>query len=56
MKPHALFLLFQGNNTSTPVSSLAVQLNKSAFGISPVNPQISLSVPVANGRYVQYTD
>eukprot|EP00596_Hydrurales_sp_CCMP1899_P003477 CAMPEP_0119043190 /NCGR_PEP_ID=MMETSP1177-20130426/18853_1 /TAXON_ID=2985 /ORGANISM="Ochromonas sp, Strain CCMP1899" /LENGTH=850 /DNA_ID=CAMNT_0007010739 /DNA_START=57 /DNA_END=2608 /DNA_ORIENTATION=+ len=38
-----------GNTTGTPVQSLAVQLNKNAFGISPVNPQISLSTPVANG-------
>ena len=33
-----------------------MQLNKSAFGISPINPQITLSAPVANGRYVQYIE
>ena len=38
-----------GNATNTPVQALAVQLNKSAFGLVPVNPQITLTQAVANG-------
>ena len=40
-----------GNKGSTPLAAIAVQLNNSAFGISPVNPQITLPTPVSNGRY-----
>lgn len=39
-----------GNTTSIPVSSLAIQFNKNAFGLSPSNPQITLSGPIANNR------
>jgi AP-1 complex subunit beta-1 len=39
-----------GNVTSTPVSSLAIQFNKNAFGFVPVNPQINLLSPIANNR------
>ena len=38
-----------GNTSSTPVSQLAIQFNKNTFGLSPKNPTITLSTPVANG-------
>lgn len=41
-----------GNSTPTPVQSLAIQFNKNTFGIAPVNPQIPLSSPISNGRYI----
>lgn len=37
-----------GNATSTPVQQLAIQLNKNAFGLAPLNPQIALPVAIAN--------
>lgn len=37
-----------GNATNVPVQSLAIQLNKNAFGLAPVSPQISLPSPVLN--------
>jgi len=36
-------------SSSTPVSQLAIQLNKNAFGLSPANQQISISPPIAQG-------
>ena len=42
-------LMDVANSTSAAVSALAVQLNKSTFGVSPVNPQITLSKPISNG-------
>ncbi|KAJ1413438.1 adaptin N terminal region-domain-containing protein [Ochromonadaceae sp. CCMP2298] len=36
------------NTTSTPVSGLAIQLNKNVLGLAPSNPQLSFS-PIANG-------
>lgn len=41
--------LVVGNNTSTPVQSLAVQFNKNTFGIAPANPTLTLPTAVANG-------
>ena len=38
-----------GNQGGTPVQALAVQLNKSTFGLAPVNPQLVLPQAVANG-------
>jgi AP-1 complex subunit beta-1 len=38
------------NSSSSPVQSLAIQLNKNAFGLSVVSPQINLSNSVSNGR------
>jgi len=35
--------------SSVPVSSLAIQLNKNAFGLSPASQQISLNPPIAQG-------
>lgn len=37
-----------GNSTAVAVQNLAIQFNKNSFGIAPVNPQITLPVPVAN--------
>jgi AP-1 complex subunit beta-1 len=39
------------NSTSTPVQSLAIQLNKNGFGLAPPNPQITFSNVISNGRY-----
>jgi AP-1 complex subunit beta-1 len=41
--------LIVGNNSSTPVQSLAVQFNKNTFGITPANPTLALPTAVANG-------
>jgi AP-1 complex subunit beta-1 len=38
------------NSTSTPVQSLAIQLNKNGFGLAPPNPQITFSNVISNGR------
>jgi AP-1 complex subunit beta-1 len=40
------------NSSSSPVHSLVIQLNKNAFGLSVVSPQINLSKPVSNGRLI----
>lgn len=40
---------FQNVGSSTPVSTLAIQLNKNAFGLSPSSQQIILNPPVNNG-------
>jgi len=40
---------FQNTASMTPVSNLAIQLNKNAFGVSPSNQQIVLDPPVAVG-------
>lgn len=37
------------NATATPVQSLAIQLNKNAFGLAPANPQINLVSSIAHG-------
>lgn len=37
------------NAGTTPVSALVLQLNKNSMGIAPVNPQVPLSTPIANG-------
>lgn len=39
-----------GNASSVPVQSLAIQFNKSTFGLCPTSLQINLPSPVANGR------
>ena len=39
-----------GNDTSVPVSGLAIQLNKNSFGILPVNASISLPSAISNGQ------
>lgn len=41
-----------GNNSSTPISQLAIQLNKNAFGVVAAQPVIQILQPVSNGRYV----
>eukprot|EP01035_Chromulina_nebulosa_P018467 gene18467-24177_t len=41
-----------GNNTSTPIQALAIQFNKNAFGIAPLQPGINLPAPVSNGSVV----
>jgi hypothetical protein len=38
-----------GNTAAVPVKTLAIQFNKNAFGLAPVNPTITLSTAVANG-------
>lgn len=38
-----------GNTTATPVKTLAIQFNKNAFGLAPVNPTITLPTAVSNG-------
>jgi AP-1 complex subunit beta-1 len=40
---------FQNISCTTPVSNLAIQLNKNAFGLSPVNQQIICNPPVNVG-------
>lgn len=42
-------LEFQNKSCSAPVSNLAIQLNKNAFGLSPVNQQIICNPPVQVG-------
>jgi AP-1 complex subunit beta-1 len=39
-----------GNTSPTPVQTLAIQFNKSTFGICPTSVQINLPTPIANGR------
>jgi len=40
---------FNNVSSGTPLSNLAIQLNKNAFGLSPVNQQIVCNPPVAQG-------
>mmetsp|Transcript_9684 Transcript_9684/g.18175 ORF Transcript_9684/g.18175 Transcript_9684/m.18175 type:complete len:904 (+) Transcript_9684:167-2878(+) len=40
---------FQNISCTTPVSNLAIQLNKNAFGLSPVNQQIICNPPINVG-------
>lgn len=42
-------LEFHNTSSSAPVSNLAIQLNKNAFGLSPSSQQISLNPPVSAG-------
>jgi AP-1 complex subunit beta-1 len=42
-------LEFQNVSSDTPVSNLAIQLNKNAFGLSPASQQIVLDPPINNG-------
>ena len=42
-------LEFQNATSATPISNLAIQLNKNAFGLSPASQQISLNPPVNTG-------
>jgi len=44
-----LELDFENVGSAVPVSSLAIQLNKNAFGLSPVKQQIVLNPPLAQG-------
>ena len=44
-----LELAFENVGSAVPVSSLAIQLNKNAFGLSPVKQQIVLNPPLAQG-------
>ena len=44
-----LELDFENVGSAVPVSSLAIQLNKNAFGLSPVKQQIALNPPLAQG-------
>lgn len=39
------------NASASPVSSLAVQFNKSTFGLCPTSAQMSFGTPISNGRY-----
>ena len=48
-------LMDVGNQTGTPVQALAVQLNKSTFGLAPVSPQIMLAHAVSNGNTCAHT-
>jgi hypothetical protein len=48
-------LMDVGNQTGTPVQALAVQLNKSTFGLAPVSPQIMLAHAVSNGSTCAHT-
>eukprot|EP00953_Heterococcus_sp_UTEX-ZZ885_P005507 3437-Heterococcus_DN1.PRE.1 len=43
------------NYAQTPLVSLAVQFNKNYFGLSPAQPQIMLSAPVAIGGTASHT-
>jgi hypothetical protein len=43
------------NYAQTPLVSLAVQFNKNYFGLSPAQPQIMLSAPVATGGTASHT-
>lgn len=40
---------FENVSSSVPVSSLAIQLNKNSFGLSPVSQQVSCDPPVPTG-------
>ena len=40
---------FQNISCETPVSNLAIQLNKNSFGLSPVNQQVICNPPVPIG-------
>lgn len=42
-------LEFENVSSAVPVSSLAIQLNKNAFGLSPASQQITLNPPIAQG-------
>ncbi len=42
-------LEFQNVNCAEPVSNLAIQLNKNAFGLSPANQQVVCNPPVSIG-------
>ena len=44
-----LELAFENVGSAVPLSSLAIQLNKNAFGLSPVKQQIVLNPPLAQG-------
>lgn len=44
-------LEFNNVSSPVPVTSLAIQLNKNAFGLSPANQQIVCRPPVAQGRH-----
>lgn len=44
-----------GNALSAPVQQLAIQLNKNAFGLAPLNPQMNLPQAVANGSVCAYS-
>lgn len=44
-------LEFQNIGCETPVSQLAIQLNKNAFGLSPVNQQVACNPPVSMGAH-----
>jgi AP-1 complex subunit beta-1 len=44
-----------GNALAAPVQQLAIQLNKNAFGLAPLNPQINLSSPIANNSVCSYS-
>ena len=52
---HPALVLDVGNQGGTPVQALAVQLNKSTFGLAPVNPQLVLPQAVANGSMCSTT-
>jgi len=44
-----------GNQTSTPVQSLALQFNKNTFGLAPTSPQVALPIAVGNGSVASTT-
>ena len=50
----ALQLTFT-NTTPTPISALAIQLNKTVFGLAPQSPQINLGTTIANGTSASVT-
>jgi AP-1 complex subunit beta-1 len=39
-----------GNTTATPLSAIAIQLNKNIHGLAPVNPHVSLPFAISNNR------
>ncbi|GMI02618.1 hypothetical protein TrVE_jg13802 [Triparma verrucosa] len=43
------------NNGQIPVTTLAIQLNKSAFGLAPTNQQLVFSPPIAPGASGSYS-
>ena len=43
------------NSTATPTQALAINLNKNAFGLAPITPQMPLPTPISNGSAVSTT-
>ena len=43
------------NNGQIPVTTLAIQLNKSAFGLAPTNQQLAFNPPIQPGASGSYS-